>query len=324
MQPLRVRHSFRLLRRRLIGIIGAISFTAFALFGLGSAPLLSAQSSASNWQSAAGGKLSFDVVSVKQTVLDEPTRSNIPLGSGDSYSPTGGLFSATNVQLSVLIGFAYKLTPGQSQSLGSQLSKWASARRFDVQARGPESATKDQMRLMMQSVLADRFKLKVHNEDRQLPIFALVLVKGDKLGPQLRQHAADSEPCAPFATSAASTIPGGFPASCGVFLTHFDAGRMRTSARNVTINQISSALTASPFNVDRPVIDYTGLKGAFDFSIEFAPDAPIKLNGGNAPIDESAPTFLEALKEQLGLRLDSRTGPVTVLVIDHVEEPSEN
>jgi uncharacterized protein (TIGR03435 family) len=99
---------------------------------------------------------------------------------------------------------------------------------------------------------------------------------------------------------------------------------MHTSARDVTISQIASALTASPFNVGRPVTDSTGLNGSFDFSIDFAPDVPIKLNGENAPIDESAPTFLEALKEQLGLKLESRTSAMPVLVVDHVEEPSEN
>ena len=277
-----------------------------------------------DWQIAAGGKMAFDVASVKRTAPDEPTHWNIPLGPGDSYSPTGGLFSVTNIQLSVLIGFAYKLTPGQTQSLESQLPKLASAHRFDGQARGPNSATKDQVRLMMQSVLADRFKLSVHTEDRQLPTFALALVKSGQLGPQLRQHPADSEACTPFSAGAAATLPGGFPAACGVFLSHFDSGRMHTSARDVTISQIASALTASPFNVNRPVTDSTGLSGAFDFSIDFAPDAPIKLNGENTPIDESAPTFLEALREQLGLKLESRTRAMPVLVVDHVEEASEN
>ena len=108
------------------------------------------------------------------------------LGPADSYSANGGLLSTTNLALVSYIGFAYKLTGNQTQSLGSELPKSIRGDRFDIQAHAPANTTKDQMRLMMQSLLADRFKLVVHTEKRQLPIFALVLEKPGKTGPQLR------------------------------------------------------------------------------------------------------------------------------------------
>ena len=86
----------------------------------------------------------------------------------------------------------------------------------------------------------------------------------------------------------------------------------------------ASALTAFPFGLDRPILDKTGLTGSFDLTIEFGLDGSIKLNGVDVTPDESAPTFLEPLKEQLGLKLESTKGPVDTIVIDHIEEPSEN
>jgi bla regulator protein blaR1 len=334
----RLAHKANFSRKFLLGAVCSVAVAVPVVFGLANAPpkirsearqASSAQAPAPDWQTAAGGKMAFDVASVKQNSSSDPPRANFPLGPGDSYSPNGGLFSATNSQLSVFIGFAYKLTPGQSQSLQSQLPKWAIANRFDIQARAPANTTKDQMRLMMQSLLVDRFKLGVHTETRRLPVFVLVLVKPGQPGPQLVPHSPDSPPCTPFTSTGtgpapAATLANGFPAACGVFLTNLETGRIHTSARNVTMSLIASSLTAFPFKVDRPVSDGSGLSGVFDLSIEFVPDAPIKLNGETALPDESGTTFLEALKDQLGLKLESQTGPVDVIVVDHVEEPSPN
>ena len=86
----------------------------------------------------------------------------------------------------------------------------------------------------------------------------------------------------------------------------------------------ASALTAFPFGLDRPILDKTGLTGSFDLAVESGLDGSIKLNGVDVTPAESAPTFLEALKEQLGLKLNSTKGPVDTIVIDHIEEPSAN
>ena len=118
---------------------------------------------------ASGTKMAFDVASVKLDKAANSPHSNFPLGPGDSYSPNGGLFTATGSPLSVYIGFAYRLTPDQTQSLQSHLPKWANEDRFDIQARTTATATKDQMRMMMQSLLADRFKLAIRRDTRRFP-----------------------------------------------------------------------------------------------------------------------------------------------------------
>jgi uncharacterized protein (TIGR03435 family) len=98
-------------------------------------------------------------------------------------------------------------------------------------------------------------------------------------------------------------------------------GRLHVGARNVTIQIMADQFPGFANGVDRPVLDRTGLTGTYDFSIEFTPDIPAS---ADFHPDESGPTFLEALKDQLGLKLDSQTGPVAVFVVDHIEEPSPN
>jgi hypothetical protein len=142
------------------------------------------------WQIDAGGKMEFDVASVKPNKGGLPPSgprpySNIPLGPQDMYSPTGGLLTATNMPLFQYMIFAYKLSPDQVKSVLNQLPKWTTSENFDIQARATGNPTKDQFRLMMQALLADRFKMAVHFETRQLPVYGLVLDKTGKLGPKI-------------------------------------------------------------------------------------------------------------------------------------------
>ena len=299
------------------------------------APSFSAQSSVPAWQIAAGGKMQFDVASVKQDTAapgPQTVHTNIPLGPYDMYTPSGGLFSAANYPLTAYLWFAYKLTYNQLDSLRTQLPKWAATNRYDIQARAAGNPTKDQLRLMMQSLLADRLKLAIHFETKQVPVEALVLDKPGKTGPQFRQHVEDP-PCATLAPNgatsrpdAAPTIAGGYPETCGSIpgLQPSAFGRFRIGGRNVPMTMMANEFTGQA-NVDRPIIDRTGLSGNFDFILEFSP----QLNGPLPPgatfqPDPNGPTFQQALKEQLGLKLESQTGPVEVVVIDHIEEPSQN
>jgi uncharacterized protein (TIGR03435 family) len=299
------------------------------------AQVSAAQSPIPEWQTAAGGQMEFDVASVKPNTT-APSRdtitSNIPLGPQDMFAPTGGLLSATNFPLLQYIVFAYKLTPNQVRDARSQLPKWATTDRFDIQARAAGNPTKDQYRLMMQALLADRFKLAVHFETRQLPVLVLVLDKPGKLGPQLRPHPADS-PCSTAAAPGGGpgpqpTVAGGFPEICGVLVGVQPSapGRFRGGARNVPIAMLTSMMSIPQITgVDRPVLDKSGLSGTYDFVIEFTPQLTGPLPpGANFQPDPNGPTFMEALKEQLGLKLESQTGPVDVIVVDHVEPPSEN
>jgi uncharacterized protein (TIGR03435 family) len=326
-------------RKFLFAVAGVMAMAAAGALTSAWAQASATQSPAvPQWQIDAGRKMEFDVASVKPNKSGLPPSgdrlySNIPLGPQDMFAPTGGLLVATNWPLMQYMVFAYKLTPDQVVSVQSQLPKWATTERFDIQARASGNPTKDQFRLMMQALLADRFKLAVHYETRQLSVFALVLDKPGKLGPQFQPHPADS-PCsaAPPAPAsvpgAVATVAGGFPESCG-FLSAWPPpsapGRIRVGARNVPMTMITTSLNVPFTGVDRPVLDKTGLTGKFDFVMEFAPvfNGPLP-PGANFQPDESGPTFLEALKEQLGLKLDPQKGPVDVIIVDHVEPPSEN
>jgi uncharacterized protein (TIGR03435 family) len=291
---------------------------------------------------AAGVKMTFDVASVKPNKSSDRPNSNVRIEPGDVSPPNGGLFSATNLLLIAYITFAYNLTVDQLLHLqpqivpgfgsgSSTLPKWANTDRFDIEARAPGNPTRDQMRLMMQSLLADRFKLVVHTETKQGPVFGLVVSKAGRTGPQLQVHSTDP-PCAPLPLPGSAPPPpaivaGGFPAVCGaiVGMQASTPGPLRFGARNVTTGQLADFLFAigvkSGSGVDRPVLDRTGLNGNFDFSIEFTFQMP---PNANVPPDSAGPTFFEALQEQLGLKLEPTTGPISVFVVDHVEQPSPN
>ena len=165
------------------------AFTTMVLCQISSLVLcsgLQAQSSQfePNWQKAAGDQQSFETASVRPSLPDSRRKDNIDLGPMDSFSIAGGLFS-TNVSLDSYIIFAYKIADAsQYRFLAAQLPKWArSPAKFDVEARVEGTPTKDQLRLMMQALLKDRFKLSMHTETKQLPVYALALADPGHAGP---------------------------------------------------------------------------------------------------------------------------------------------
>ncbi len=276
------------------------------------------------------GAQTFDVASVKPSQPGVQPNSNFPLGPGDVYVQNGGLFAANNLPLVTYIFFAYKFIGNQAQFLLPQLPDWAKTEQFDVQARAEGNPGKDQMRLLMRALLADRFKLAIHNETREVPVFAFVLVKPGKTGPQLKLH-SEGVPCstdlqASKAQEAVSTVDGGLPALCnGIFgMPPSVPGRTRAAARNVTLAFIADSLSNGA-NLGRPMIDKTGLTGAVDFSLEWTPENRNPLPpGAEAPVDPNALSFQEALKEQLGIKLQPDKTSASVVVLDHVEHPSAN
>ncbi len=302
----------------------------------GRSQTLGTRSPVPQWQTDAGGnraaqietagKQVFEVASVKLSKTDAQSHSNITLDAGNDNDPlTGGLFSVTNTQLNAYISFAYGLTPNETMSsLLSQLPKWAKTEGFDIEARARGNATKADIRIMMQSLLAERFKLVVHREVRQLPILALELEKSNSTGALLRKH-LDDPPCASPSTPLLESTPGSggvsFPLVCDKFVGEFISGRWRVRGRNMAIERIAGILSAVA-QFDRPVVDQTGLQGKFDFSLEFTPGF-LSWAPGFQP-DPSGPTLLDALRDQLGLKLKNETGPVEMMVIDHIEEPTPN
>jgi uncharacterized protein (TIGR03435 family) len=177
---------------------------------------------------------------------------------------------------------------------------------FDLDARAPEGATDDQVRLMMQSLLEDRFKLKAHRETREMPDYELTLGKGK---PKLAE--ADDAPTRSFTIEDRTVTAKAGACSSSAWLsgTHMTchAATMATIA-----DQIGRSLQA-------PIADHTGLSGKYDVHMRFASESQMQRNP-----DMDAPTLEEAVDLDLGLKLVKGKGPVEVLVIDRMEMPSAN
>ncbi len=197
--------------------------------------------------------------------------------------------------------------------------------RFDIQARVAGNPGKDGVRAMMRTLLAERFQLKMHPEMRAAPVAALVLVKEGKLGPEIQRHPEGGE-CPLDAPGNMLTPDKRFPLLCGGLLQMPPsmAGRLHVAGRNVTIPFIANSLGKGNAS-QRPLVDRTGLAGNFDFNLEWTPDA----NGAVRPtlgaeVEESALTFEQALRDQLGMKIESQKGQVAVWVVDRLATLAEN
>jgi bla regulator protein BlaR1 len=277
--------------------------------------------------------MAFEVASVKPATVFRPP--NFPLNAGNAHVP-GGRFSAT-FPVGAYISFAYKLSIDENHRIaGDHLPKWFSADLFGIEARAEGNPTKDQMRLMMQSLLADRFKLAIHFETREGPVFALTLVKPGKTGPKLRPH-AEGPPCPDsfvgLEPGAAASVSDVFPPSCGTDQMRGRNGVLLVGSRDTTPQSLADVIYGYGFlagEVDKPVVDSTGLTRKFDFTIEYTrgdnsvPRPPGPPNADAAPSDSQGTPFLNAMRDQLGLKLVPSKGRIRVLVIDHIERPSEN
>ena len=294
------------------------------------APACSTQSSAQTPPpTTVPHKLQFEVASIRENRSGGQATSNFLLDRGNVYSSTGGVFLATNQSLVTLLIFAYKININEFRGgLIRRLPGWATADKFDINARAESSKpTKEDMRLMLQSLLEDRFKLKVHRERQEMPIFGLYLTRQGKTGPQLTPHDPTSSCSAslplPSAETPAVAMVGLWPASCGDGTeVRTSKYRLREGGRDMTMNAIADWLTGAGES-GRPILDQTGLNGTFDFILEFDPES-LGREGISAPRDDSGPTFTEAMKEQLGLQVKKQEGSISIFVVDNVEYPSAN
>jgi bla regulator protein BlaR1 len=245
------------------------------------------------------------------------TPPNFALDFLDSFSgqnPHGRLIA--QFPLEVYVKFAYKIWPSQEliEAMLAHVPKWVSTDHYAINARAEEdNPSKDEMRVMMQSLLADRFKLAVHSERRETPVLALILDKPGKTGAKLNPH-SDNVPCDVSKLTSDMLMP-----VCG----HAEVmpkpnNSLLKSGRNMTLNQIAGELSALSREFAHPVVDQTGLGGQFDFTLEWTRQS------NNAVLADPGTTIQEALREQLGLKLKSTKVPMDTLVIDHVERPSEN
>ncbi len=251
----------------------------------------------------ASGRPSFEVATVRPNATGGARVSMLIL--------PGGTWQATNVTLESMIRMSYRLQ--QSQLVGGP--DWIYTDRFDIIAKSATGTLASDFAPRMQSLLAERFKLKLHNEARDLPIYSLVTATQDgRLGPQLTPAAFDCTAAAArerAPSSIAPRKPDERP-TCGTL------NRMgRVMGGGVSMEQMAQTLAQY---TGRTVVDRTGLSGHFDYDLEFEADPAVPGRG----LGGGFPTLAIALQEQLGLKLDPERATVDVLVIDSIERPTEN
>lgn len=275
-------------------------------------------------------KVEFEVASVRENKSSGQATSNFPLDRGNAYNSTGGVFSTTNQSLIALIIFAYKVNVSEFRGgLIRRLPSWARTDKFDIDARAEsESPTKNDMRMMLQSLLEDRFKLRAHREKQQMPVLGLYLIRPGNTGPQLKPHSPTSSCSAPLTPPVESTpavkMLGLWPPVCGDGTeARISKYLLREGGRDMTVSAIADWLTGAGES-DRPILDQTGLGGMFDFVLEFDPESLGREGISSVPHDNSGPTFGEALREQLGLQVKKQNGAISIFVVDNVEYPSAN
>lgn len=297
-------------------------------------PLAALAQAVPEWQTKAGGKMAFEVASIKPAKGDVGPPS-FPINVSEAYRETGGHFKA-DFTLLTYIEFAYKLAPiaGLEREMLAPLPKWVDTDVYSIEARASGHPSKDQMRLMVQTLLAERFQMAVHFENKEVPVEILTLIKAGKLGPSLRPH--DEAPACdagdPLYTPAPAAVVRGddfasgvtFPTFCDAFaLIRRANGTLMIGYRNATMETIANSLSGA-VGQGRPVIDQTGLSGRFDFTLAWMPDANLPPPSASPAAPDPAPTSLQALRDQLGLKVESSKAPVRTLVVDRVERPTEN
>ena len=251
----RTTRRLNLARKSMLTFAGIAAIAGPVAIGVWNAPAIRAQATADRPE--------FEVASVKIT----------PHGTGAFHmrpTPGGGL-SAQNVGLSTFIQYAYGVKSYQL----SGAPPWFSSETFDIEAKAPAGASSSNQRLMLQSLLAARFKLALHRESRDLPVYALEVAKG---GPKLRAAKdADTD-------------------------SSFRIGRGRIVAESAPLAELAGMLSGQ---TERPVVDRTGLTNKYDFSLEYTPGEGTRPpENPNEPIrNPDAVSIFEALQQQLGLRL---------------------
>jgi len=274
---------------------------------------------------------SFEAASVKPDPPSGDGRIRIVMSGGPGTSDPGRL-NWENVTLKDVLAKAFDV-----KSYQLTVPAWADSERFDITAKIPPGATKAQLGTMLQNLLADRFRMTFHREKKELAAFVLVVGKN---GPKLKESEASPADAAKDDAGPPPSPPGvgrrmemgkdGFPVppkGRGNYMMMMP-GKARLTANGMSISELLDMLANQ---VDRPVVDETGLKGKYDFTLEFAPEMrnmpgmPMMMagrgpGGETPPETEPAPSLFTAVQEQLGLKLDARKAAVDMVVIDHLEK----
>ena len=256
---------------------------------------------------------SFEVASIKPS---------LPGNSHSGLGVSGDRLSVENMPLKRIIEFAFN-AKSDAQVIGGP--DWVKSKTYDINAKEDESQVAElkklppeqrqsQVRLMLQSLLIDRFKLQVSRQEKELPIYALVVTKnGAKLSPAAPPAAVEGIQAQPSQRRHGISTTNGKMTATGISMAFF--------ADNLTRQREAGG---------RLVVDKTGLSGEYDFSLNWTPESfldssnEIESPGSRGSADTNGTSLFTALKEQLGLKLEPQKGAVEILVIDHVEPPSAN
>jgi uncharacterized protein (TIGR03435 family) len=313
------------IRRKLWpSVAGLVAFAASIIFGVIHSTPCRAQSQAQD-KSAQKHALEFDVASIKR-VIPGSVRTNLSGRIGTSDTPDGLVGRFVTVKMLILRAYAvddYQISGAMD---------WVNSERYDIDAKFDSSAADELLKLgpndrilarqqMLQTLLTERFSLKVHRETKEVQLYVLVVAKN---GPKLQEVKLDD--------TESSKSKGGPPPGTGYMTAGPSVGQMRGYAS--LIANLTGMLTRY---LHRPVIDRTGLTGRYDFTLRWTPDenqpqassnsqgSPgFSLSGLPASDPTGSPTLFTAIQEQLGLKLESAKGPIEFIVIDHVERPSGN
>jgi uncharacterized protein (TIGR03435 family) len=288
---------------------------------------------------------SFEVASVKPAAPITGNAIRVMMRGGPG-SPDPGQITYSNVTVKNVLMNAYGVKGFQISGPG-----WLDSERYDIVAKLPRGATKAEFMAMLQNLLAERFKLTLHREKKDLPMYALVVGKN---GPKMKEAVDEPAPKSGGPADGPGAAMGriavgkdGFPVLPGRGATAMMLmnGNARMTASGQSMAGLAEMLSGQ---LDLPVVDMTGLTGNYDFTLYFAPEGGLALKAGllapppppagpppgeggpdmpaaSAPDGQSNPSLFAALQEQLGLKLEQRKGPVDLLVIDHLEKaPVEN
>ena len=241
---------------------------------------------------------SFEVASIRANHSGDGIRNRFHLGHG-------GSFTATNCSLRLLIRYAFQIFPFQIAGAPG----WVPADGYDIAAKAAGDPPIREFPPMLRSLLEDRFQLKAHWVTREAAVYDLIVSKAGKL------RGAESGDC-PSILDEPSSRPDGPPddAPCGSLMNVPG----HTKGHKLTSADLAVGLS---FFLGRLVRDKTGLTGKYDIELEWTPDGALRQS---PPPDAGPPSIVTALQQQLGLKLESAKGPVEILVIDHIERPSEN
>jgi uncharacterized protein (TIGR03435 family) len=270
----------------------------------------------------------FDAASVKPAPPLKPDsqgRMILPRPSGGPGTQDPGLIRYPYMTLRNLLMTAYELKP--FQIAGPAL---LDSERFDITAAMPPDTTKAQFCTMLQNLLTERFKMTIHRETKELPMYSLTVAKGGtKLKESTEAPAGDVDPAT--MPPPGKVGPDGFPvlavpAGAPIVIFSFTNGRARMIGRQKTMQDLADRLTGV---MSRPVIDATGIRAKYDFTLTYSVEG---MNGPTGPTPAAAapeadalPDIFAAVQEQLGLKLEPKKGPIDMIVIDHVEKvPTEN